>query len=53
MPLDPNKLYRKRSSARETVLFALEWSAITFAGMLAVLFLAWALALPPAWSAEH
>lgn len=45
MPLDPNKLYRKGSATRQAVLFAVEWSAITFAGMLAVLFLGWALAL--------
>ena len=45
MPLDPNKFYQKRSSTRRTVLLAAEWSAIIFTGMLAVLFLSWALAL--------
>ena len=48
MPLDPNKFHRsseKRPSAQQGVLAAAEWSAIVFAGMLAVLFLAWALTL--------
>jgi len=48
MPLDPNKFHHnseKRSSAPPGVLAAVEWSAIIFAGMLAVLFLAWALTL--------
>ena len=45
MPLDPNKFCQKRSGARKAVLFAVEWSAIIFTGMLAVLFLSWALAL--------
>ena len=45
MPLDPNKISRKRPRLRPDILFAAEWSAIIFAGMLAVLFLAWALAL--------
>lgn len=45
MPLDPNKFYRKQSSTRRTALLAVEWSAIIFAGMLAVLFLSWAIAL--------
>jgi len=48
MPLDPNKFHQKsekRPSAQQGVLAAVEWSAIIFAGMLAVLFLVWALAL--------
>lgn len=45
MPLDPNRFYQKRSSARQAILHAVEWSAIAFTGMLAVLFLSWALAL--------
>lgn len=45
MPLDPNNFHRKRSSAQQEVLAAVEWSAIIFAGMLAVLFLVWALTL--------
>jgi hypothetical protein len=45
MPLDPNKLQRKESGVREAALFAAEWSAIIFSGMLAVLFLSWAFAL--------
>jgi hypothetical protein len=45
MPLDPNKLYGKKPRLRSEVLLALEWSAIIFAGMLAVLFLSRALAL--------
>ena len=45
MPLDPNKFYQKRSSTRQAVLLAVEWLAIIFTGMLAVLFLRWALAL--------
>ena len=48
MPLDPNKFHQKsekRPSAQQGVLVAVEWSAIIFAGMLAVLFLAWALTL--------
>jgi len=48
MPLDPGKFLRKKKSwAGNTVLFAAEWSAIIFTGMLAVLFLSWALALHP------
>jgi hypothetical protein len=48
MPLDPNRfLVKKKSRARKAVLFAVEWSAILFTGMLAVLFVAWALALHP------
>jgi hypothetical protein len=43
MPQDPNKFYRKRPSDRRLILIALEWSAIIFAGMLALLFLGWAL----------
>jgi hypothetical protein len=43
MPLDPNKFHRQRSSDRHAILFALEWSAIIFTGMLALLFLGWAL----------
>lgn len=45
MPLDPNKLYQKRPKLRPEILVAVEWSAIIFALMLAVLFLGWALAL--------
>ena len=50
MPLDPNKLYQKKPrleqpTLRPAVLFAIEWSAIIFAGMLAVLFLCWSLAV--------
>lgn len=45
MPLDPDKLAQKTPKLRAEVLLAAEWAAIVFAGMLAVLFLAWALAL--------
>lgn len=45
MPLDPDKFERKWLGAWQTGLFAAEWSAIIFAGMLAILFLIWALAL--------
>jgi len=45
MPLDPNKLSRKTPKPDADVLLAIEWSVIVFAGMLAVLFFAWALAL--------
>lgn len=45
MPLDPDKLSQKTPKLRAEVLLAAEWSAIVFAGMLAVLFLAWALTL--------
>lgn len=47
MPLDPNKFYhqKKSSSSRQAMLLAVEWSAIVFAGMLAVLFLSWAVEL--------
>jgi hypothetical protein len=45
MPLDPNKLSHKRPRLQPDVLLAAEWSAIVFAGMLAVLFLVWAFAL--------
>ena len=45
MPLDPNKFYHKRRTSRPEILLAVEWSAIIFAGMLAMLFFAWALAL--------
>jgi hypothetical protein len=50
MPLDPSKFDptkypRNRSSAQEGVQVAMEWCAIVFVGMLAVLFLAWALKL--------
>lgn len=47
MPLDPNKLYQKNPRLRPAILVAVEWSAIIFAGMMAVLFLGWALALHP------
>ena len=48
MPLDLDRFFmKKKSAARRAVLFAVEWSAIIFTGMLAVLFLAWALALHP------
>ena len=43
--LDPTKIRRKESAARQEVLLAVEWSAIIFFGMLAVLFLSWALEL--------
>jgi hypothetical protein len=43
--LDPTKIRRKGSEARQAVLLAVEWSAIIFSGMLAVLFLSWALEL--------
>jgi hypothetical protein len=45
MPLDPTKIRRKGSATRQAVLLAVEWSAIIFSGMLAVLFLSWALEL--------
>lgn len=45
MPMDPTKLNRKRSSAQQGVLAAVEWCAIIFAGMLALLFLVWAVEL--------
>ena len=43
--LDPGKIRRKGSATRQAALFAVEWSAIIFSGMLAVLFLSWALEL--------
>lgn len=45
MPLDPNKFSQETASTRRAVLFAVESSAIIFAGMLAVLFYSWALVL--------
>ncbi len=47
MPLDHGKFCRKKAGARQAMLIAMEWSAIIFAGMLAVLFLGWALASHP------
>ena len=54
MPLDPTKfdptkVRRKGSATRQAAVLAVEWSAIIFSGMLAVLFLSWALELrlPP------
>jgi hypothetical protein len=49
MPLDPNRFRQKRRSAAETLRLAVEWAAIIFAGMLAVLFLSWSITLqmPP------
>jgi len=43
MPLDPNKLYQKKSGDWRAVFAAAEWAAIIFACMLALLFLSWAL----------
>ena len=43
--LDPTKIRRKGSATRQAVLLAVEWSAIISSGMLAVLFLSWALEL--------
>lgn len=49
MPLDPSKLYPKRRPKHgPEILQAVEWSAIVFAFMLAILFLSWALALQSA-----
>jgi hypothetical protein len=45
MPLDPTNLNPKRSSAQQNVLVAAEWCAILFTGMLAFLFLVWAVEL--------
>lgn len=45
MPLDPSKFHQKRPSTHEPLRLAVEWSAIIFAGMLAVLFLSWAVTL--------
>jgi len=50
MPLDPNKFYQKKpnleqSAIRPAVLLAIESCAIIVAGMLAVVFLCWALAV--------
>jgi hypothetical protein len=50
MPLDPTKFNptktrRKGSGTGQAALLAVEWSAIIFSGMLAILFLSWALEL--------
>lgn len=45
MPLDPSKFRHKKPSTQETLRLAAEWSAIILAGMLAVLFLSWSVAL--------
>ena len=45
MGLFPSKIRRKGSATRQAALLAVEWSAIIFSGMLAVLFLSWALQL--------
>ena len=39
MPLDPNRFRQERRSSTETLRLAVEWSAIIFVGMLAILFL--------------
>jgi hypothetical protein len=37
MPLDPNRFRQERRSSTETLRLAVEWSAIIFVGMLAIL----------------